>query len=181
MNKKTLFPITFIVCLGLLSLAPGAQHLTAKNFRITRQCPPWQEVKGSFRTFDTKNLFDLIDGGAPEYVENGLVKGIFQRLSTPDSATLEVFFEDFGTPEHAKKMFTRKRKSAMDACPFSDLDSVALSCSAVIGGYAVCGTLDRFYFEFVLMGTKEPATARDVIVRICDHFRTVTAGGKSVR
>lgn len=171
MNNKILLPIAFVLFFCTQSDSLGGQKVSVKEFRITRQVTPWQEVKGSFRSFTSKNLYDLIDGGAPEYIENGLVKGFFQRLTTPDSATLEIFFEDFGTSIQANKMFAKKRQNMSDPCSFSDLDTITLSCNNVIGGFAVFGIIDRFYFELVLMGVKGNEKADKLIALAYNHFR----------
>lgn len=175
MTKKTLVPLLFVLLLGGLSVVLCGQKASVKEFRINRQISPWQEVKGSFRSFNAKNLYDLIDGGAPEYIQNGLVQGIFQRLTSPDSATLEIFFEDFGTSIQANKMLAQKRQNVSEPCSFSGLDTTAFSCNAVIGGFAVYGMLDRYYFEIVLMGIKDNEKAGKVIAGIYDYFREVVA------
>jgi hypothetical protein len=161
-----------------MAVALGGQKVSVKEFRISRQFAPWQEVKGSFRSFNSKNLYNLIDGGAPEYIENGLVQGIFQRLTSPDSAILEIFFEDFGTSIQAKKMFAKKRQNRSEPCSFSDLDTTTLSCNTVIGGFAVFGFIDRFYFELVLMGVKGNEKAGKMIALAYKHFCMTAAQKK---
>jgi len=112
----------------------------------------WTEGKDRFRSFGTKELFQLIDGGAVEYEKPGLIGGVTFDLSGPDKKLAEFFIEDFGTPIKAKSMVKQKRKSASEPKGLSGTKAGDAFTDEVIGGCVAYGYFKGFYFELSLTG-----------------------------
>jgi hypothetical protein len=170
MDPIRVFRIFFVLTFCVLGPALGAQPIL-QDLRITRQIPQWQEDSASCRSYSPDDLFDLIDGAAPEYIDNGLVQGFFQRLNGPDSATLEVFVDNFGAAANAQKMFILKRQTITDPYAMAGPDTAVFCAGTVIGGMVAYGMLDRFYFELVLTGIKEKEKTAKEMARIFEYYR----------
>jgi hypothetical protein len=168
---------TFIVLtFGLIGTAIQAQPASLQDLRMIRQIPSWHEDSASYRPYSPDDLFDLIDGAAPEYIDNGLVKGFFQRLDGPDSATLEVFVDDFGSAANAQTMFHLKRQTVTDPCSIAGPDTASFCAGTVIGGLVAYGRLDHFYLELVLTGIKHKETTPREMVRIFEYYHKAVGG-----
>jgi hypothetical protein len=162
MKNHSMSSILFAVALATL-FCHGASHaksIRAADLRARGEIDGWTEEKNSYVAFDTSSLFDLINGGAPEYIDNGLVEGITQRLKGPSPLAIEVFAEDFGTPEAARTMFLRKAGSGADSTIATCRDTLCLSFSPFIGGVAAYAAVERFYFEIALTGAGDEREAR---------------------
>ena len=122
------------------------------NLRIRKQVAGWQEEKGSFMKFGPEKLFEIINGGAPEYIDQGMMRGFVQRLSGPGSATMEVFAEDFGTHENAGKMVQAKKQDRDTLMYLPGFDTATVVVIPAIGACVAYGAIDRFYFEITLSG-----------------------------
>jgi hypothetical protein len=149
----------------------AAKAVSLEIFRIQSQVPHWTQDIKSYQHFDSKGLFSLLDGGAPEYIDNGMKQGFFQRLLGPDSATVELYAEDFGSDKNAKKMMAVKLSGYSGDSPSAISDSSGIIVREVIGGCWACGAIGRFYFELTLMGIKDTAKAKGEIKSYFNFFR----------
>ncbi len=155
-----------VLLLGYSTMALGKKSVSVEKFRIGNQIPGWSEENTSYQLFTPETLFDLINGGAPDYIDNGMKKGIYQRLTSSDSASIELFAEDFGNSKNAKKMVSVKQADG-------DVDTSGFVTTAVIGGFWVCGSIERYYFEFTLTGCNDSNTAGAEIDKIIEHYRKI--------
>ena len=130
-------------------------RLSAPDLRITNQIAGWREDPGSFQRFTPQTLFDIIDGAAPEYNSRGLVEGIRQMLSGPDSTSAEVFVFDFGVPDSARAMLQTRCAAAPERTVVPGLDSASACSSAAIGGCVAYGAFGRFYAEVTVTGVPD--------------------------
>jgi hypothetical protein len=149
----------------------AAKTVSIEKFRIRHQITDWVEEKKSFKSFNPEGLFEIIDGGAPEYIENGMQKGFYQRLKNLDSASIELFVEDFGSDENARKMLATKRSNLSGPKPAGNVDTSNLFIHEVIGGFWVCGIAGPCYFELTLMGIKDKEKAQTEINKYFDYFQ----------
>jgi hypothetical protein len=148
----------------------AAKTVSLEKFRIQSQVPHWTEDIKSYQHFGAKELFSIIDGGASEYIDNGMKQGFFQRLLGPDSATVELYAEDFGSDKNAKKMVAAKLLSYSGDSPSVVSDSSGLVVREVIGGWWACGAMSHYYFELTLMGIKDNAKAKAEIKNYFNYF-----------
>jgi len=155
--------VSGILLLQCTTLAFGAKAVSLEKLRIRTQIPGWVEEKKSYKAFTTKSLFDIINGGATEYIDNGMQKGIFQQLNNSDSSTIDIFAEDFGSSENAQKMLSTKQ-------PEATADTSMFIINEIIGGFWVCGRAGQFYFELTLMGIKDLGKARIEIDKLFDYY-----------
>ena len=158
--------IEIVLLLGCCTMALGKKPVAVEKFRIGNQIPGWSEESASYRLFTPETIFDLINGGATDYVDNGMKKGIYQRLTSSDSATVELFAEDFGNSKNAKKMVTAKQSEG-------DTDTSDFVTTAIIGGFWVCGSIERYYFEFTLTGCNDSKKADAEIDKIIEYYRKI--------
>jgi hypothetical protein len=171
-----------MMVMGILALPAfnaasfAAKAVSMEKFHIRNQIPNWTEEKNSYQYFGPKELFNILDGGAPEYIDNGMKEGFFQRLKGPDSATIELYAEDFGSDKNAEKMVAVKQSNYSDAPPPVNSDSSGFIPREVIGGFWACGAAQRYYFEITLMGIRDNAKAKVEIKKYFDYFRKTAEG-----
>jgi hypothetical protein len=136
----------------IVHLSFAGSNGSLEKLRIGNQIQGWREEKGSYQTFDADGLFKLIDGGAPTYIDKGMRKGFFERLLGPDSATMEIYMEDFGMKKNAKNMALSQKTEYSDASCEAGADSSKILMREILGGWWVCGSINKFYFEFTITG-----------------------------
>ncbi|MBN1758762.1 MAG: hypothetical protein JW863_10610 [Chitinispirillaceae bacterium] len=148
-----LFSTVILLCLSVIVIAEtGSSGVSLDNLRIRKQIAGWREDKGSFMKFGPEKLFELINGGAPEYIDRGMVRGFVQRLSGPGSASVELFTEDFGSHENAGEMVQIKKQDRDTLISLPDFDTATVAVIPLIGAFVVYGAIDRYYFEITLSG-----------------------------
>jgi hypothetical protein len=161
-----------------VGFAKPADTPCVTELRVTRQVEGWKEQKRSFVKFDKQKLFELINGGAPEYIDNGLQEGIFQRLDGPGDAAAEIYAEDFARPANAQKMLAFKTQQTLsERLPLEGQDSSSVYCFRVIGGYQVYAAFDRFYIELNLTGASSQQEAVKTIGAILRWTRLNAVDG----
>jgi hypothetical protein len=152
--SRCAIPAIFLACLLRAPLFAATPDSTALAAFHASACSVagWTEEKDRFHSFGTKELFQLIDGGAVEYEKPGLIGGITFDLSGPDKKLAEFFIEDFGTPSKAKSMVKQKRRSASEPKGLSGTKAGDAFTDEVIGGCVAYGYFKGFYFELSLTG-----------------------------
>ena len=155
-------PISLLFCIASLiflsiPVSSGADRggksgTPLDKLRVRRQIAGWQEDKDGFARFNHEKLFDLINGGAPEYIDRGMLGGFVQRLSGPGNATVELFTEDFGTRENAAEMVKVKTEDGDSIITLPGFDAETVRIVPAIGACVAYGAIDRFYFEVTLSG-----------------------------
>jgi hypothetical protein len=160
-----------LVLLAVNTVSFAAKAVSIEKLRIRNQIAGWVEENKSYKSFNPEKLFEIIDGGAPEYIDNGMQKGFYQRLRNLDSAAIELFAEDFGSDENARKMLAAKRSNFSNPKPAGNADTLSLFIHEVIGGFWVCGIAGPCYFELTLMGIKDKEKAQTEINKYFDYFQ----------
>jgi hypothetical protein len=142
---------TAVVVLSLVYAATYASAGTSKDIGVVdlrvrkgTDIIGWQDNEEAYVQFDPDKLFELINGAAPSYIDNGLVEGIFQRLEKPDSLSIEVFAEDFGSLENARTMYAHKTNIAVDSLEDAAENSAITHMTSVGGGFVTYAAIDRF-------------------------------------
>jgi hypothetical protein len=111
----------------------------------------WTEQRDGFHSFGTKELYELIDGGAVEYEKPGLVAGIVTELTASGTRSAKIYIEDFGTQARSQSMVKAKRKTASEPKPLAGAPKNSFT-DEVIGGCLAYASSGNFYFELVLTG-----------------------------
>ena len=119
----------------------------------------WTEQQGKYSYFVTKALYDIIDGGAEEYLRAGLIDGMVAAFESAGNKNAELYIEDFGVQRHAQAMMKKKRKTAAEPKSLPGSGDKNTFYDEVIGGCIVYFTSGRFYFEMVLTGYEKQDTA----------------------
>jgi hypothetical protein len=143
-----------IVCLcaaASFAAKPDSLKLAVLRASVTG-VQGWTEQKDQFRSFGTKELYELIDGGAVEYEKPGLVGGILVVLSGPNKEAAEIYIEDFGTPSRAQGMVKAKRKNASEPKSLEGARARGAFFDGVIGGCVAYASVNAFYMELALTG-----------------------------
>ncbi len=112
----------------------------------------WRDFPEYFVTFDTEQLYELIDGGDEKYINQGLIDGINQYFSKSTGQTCDAMVFNFRTKEKAQAMYATQIEEVITKIVLPEFDeSVALG--EVIGGganfYAHFG---QFEVELILQG-----------------------------
>ena len=115
-------------------------------------CAGWTEQKDQYRYFVPHGLYDIIDGGADEYIKMGMVDGIVVKLDSAGKKTAELYIEDFNKPGGAQGMVNHRQATASEPKPLAGLAALGAFFDEVIGGCEVCCYSGTFYFEMNLTG-----------------------------
>ncbi len=147
--QRFIFPL---LC-SLLLFSTAQAKTSVVSLRVKKSVAQWQEQKDSYQYFSTQKLFELINGGAPQYISQGLIDGIHQQLTSDSGKVLEIFAEDFGTPQHALAMAGIKKDDLGAASSVLPLDSGTTSFAVpAIGATTVVCVANRYYVELVFSG-----------------------------
>jgi hypothetical protein len=154
----------FIVTLQ--SAQPADSGSFAQLRLATSRVPGWTEQKEQYRFFTAEGLYGIIDGGAAEHQKQGLKSGIGLSL-TGGTKTLEIYFEDFGTPSRAKGMVRIKKKSCSDPKNIAEVKVTPAIYEEVLGGCIAYWAKSHYYIEMTLTGYDSTKFAlRDAVVLI---------------
>jgi len=155
----------------------GARSVSVDKLRIKKQLNGWIEENGSYQVINTKNLFEIINGGAPAYIDNGMKKGIYQRLMTTDSTmAIELFAEDFGSAEMAEKMFNDKSTANVSESA-EDQNPEGRIINKIVGGFWCCQVIEQYYFELTLTGVTDKEKVVAELDKVMGFYQKVIKGG----
>lgn len=135
------------------------KQIAVSLFRITNQVSGWKEIEDTYKLFNPAGLYEIIDGGADFYIEFELKKGIYQRLKASKQEQCDIFVEDFGSKENAKKIFNAKKEQISEPLPIDQFKSNDIIAEGFIGAVSIYMYIDKFYFELSFSGfdSKEDA------------------------
>lgn len=124
---------------------------------------------------DQSSLYNLIDGGAEEFVAQGFVSGVlhsYRGLLGGAVATVELFIADQGTPSNAKAIFDRRS----DRLPFAqditigDADEARIDETVTFDSVVLDLWQDRFYVQASVSGRDAaPDLARQTVIQFADN------------
>jgi hypothetical protein len=172
MFNKHGFSLLFIGCALVLSAADVSAKVTVKKLVITTQLKSWTEQKEITRKFIAKELFEIIDGGAVDYVNQGLIEGVHQQFANKDGITVELFLENFGTKEKAASMVEFKKSGASDTLIVSGLSGFNHFVENAIGASVVFVSLDNFYLEITISGCKEVSDVESTALEYLNYYKS---------
>ncbi|MBN1130047.1 MAG: hypothetical protein JXA71_13735 [Chitinispirillaceae bacterium] len=104
----------------------------------------WEEDGTRYKIYDGAILMNqMIDGGAPKFIDQGLVAGIYQVMLFDTLYDCIIFVMDFGSADKAKGMLD-KMKVEVQGMPLaiSGFDTTVAAATPALGGNS--GLLNRF-------------------------------------
>ena len=144
------------VCLGVSAILTLCQltkneeggSLPIESARIEdNDVQSWTEEKELIK-FNSNNMYDLVNGGAVEYIDNGMIEGFQQKMGK--AGTGYYFIEwlmDFGSAENASEMYTKKlnqfQSSKEAAGDFPE--SVAFLDNGLLYGYDAYAHFGKYF------------------------------------
>ncbi len=138
---------------------------------ITDEITGWTDKPEHFATFDTAQLYDLIDGGAPIYNDEGLVDGIYQFLENSDEKSCAISFYNFGTSDKSLAMFTVQKSWVSAGIDIPDYaDSIAVG-DETIGGAMIYARFNQFDLEMTFGGYTDVAVLKGDAVLFLDVYK----------
>lgn len=139
---------------------------------MTTQLKSWVEQKDITRKFTVKGLFEIINGGAVDYINKGLIEGIHQQFTANDGITVELFIEDFGTTEKASSMVEFKKSGASDTTTASGLAGFNHFVENAIGASVVFVSMDNLYMEITVSGCKKASEVENVVLEYLNYYKS---------
>ncbi len=104
------------------------------------------KVKEKVALYDSKGLFDYIDGGAPVFIERGFRKLAATELASAEGSDLDCAVYDMARPETAKAIFEKERSQS--AQPVDGWDE------AITGNLSFVFWSDRYYVKLTAFDAK---------------------------
>ena len=159
---------------GILSAAPSAA-VDTQGLAMLRIVPTriagWKEDTSRFKSFDRNGLFTVIDGGAPDYLDAGLIGGIVLELNGTDSVSSEIFVEDFGNAKASATMLAKKAEAISHVDTLAGYKKSEVIVEKVIGGCLACAGFGRYYFEVSMTGYSDYAKATKTAGTLLSAFQ----------
>jgi hypothetical protein len=154
--KLRLFTTAWLCFTGFFIMAcQGTKPADSGSFDRLRaavsRVPGWIEKKEQYQIFKAEELYGIIDGGATEYIKQGLISGI-AIACTSGTRSLGMYFEDFGTYSRAKGMVSIKKKSMSEPKAVSKVGVSPAIYEEVLGGCVAYWAKGRYYTEMTLTG-----------------------------
>jgi hypothetical protein len=178
--------LSVMVLLSLLLLGfPCASGpiVTVTDLRLyDNDVAGWAGTADQYATFDTGNFYELVDGGAPAYINQGLVNGFTQsakKAAPPDTLLSQIYAMDFGEPSNARRMFADKKTTQGMSDVTPGFDTSEAIASPFLGGYFACAVFDRFYVEVTASGYADPSRALQDAGAFLGVFKSRISGSAS--
>jgi hypothetical protein len=149
--KSLIFPGVLLTVFG--NLIQAANPVDSSSFAHLRAAATngtgWVEQE-QCRYFNVQELYGMINGGAAEHEKQGLRSGIRVILSN-GAKSLEIYFEDFGSPYRARGMVRRKERSSSAPQPIAQVTGPAMY-DEVLGGCIVYLAKSDYFIQMTLTG-----------------------------
>ena len=163
---RACFSLIGFFIVTLQSAQPADSGSFAQLRMATSRVPGWTEQKEQYRFFTANDLYGIIDGAAAEHQKQGLKSGIGLSL-TGGTKSLEIYFEDFGTPSRAKSMVNTKKTSLSSPGIIPQVKVSPAIYEEVLGGCIAFWAKGHYYVEMTLTGYDSTKIAvRDAAVLI---------------
>lgn len=135
--------------------------VTLDDFRITNEISGWSEdASEGYTAFDVVSLYDMINGGAVKYVDDGLVEGFRQKMTSASGGAYQVMVMDFGSADKAKEFFdlnaTEYSQNAASLDGFQQTTAFVYETDLTSEIYA---HFEQYYFEIIVSGIANTANA----------------------
>ena len=134
----------------------------------------WQEENQGYRAYTQDNLFDIINGGADQYISRGLIEGFQQILEISGSDFSATFLVmDMNSDANAKTMFDFKADAVSTketAGTFSE--SAAVIDIGFLSGCTAYAHFGKYYLELSFTGyASNKSEAKNNAVSFLEIFK----------
>jgi hypothetical protein len=144
----------------------------------------WQWDGNPSPATDQTSLYDLINGGAEEFVERGFLSGVLHRYGgflEGTAATVELFIADQGSESNARDIYQRRE----DRLPFAEELNLMYAADARIDeatsldGVILDYWQSRFYVQVGIDNRQaSPELARQTVIQFAENVSlTIENGG----
>lgn len=174
MKKLVALSLVFILGTGCKN-AGGAIAIVTELRLADNIVAGWQEDTARFATFDTATFYELIDGGAPAYIDEGLVDGFTQaffRANSPDTFNCKIYVMDFSSPVNSLRMFGKIKSEQNSPIALTGFDTTVAMASEFLGGYYAFAAFDRFFIEVSVSGYADLDLALNDAKSFMNVFKT---------
>lgn len=125
----------------------------------------WSDQPMDKNKYIGDELFTLIDGGAPKYLQKGCLETFVQDMGSKGGKTLKAQIMDFGSPENALTMYNESMSYVS-----SPMQTSYPGFSVINQGNSTAyAAFKQFYFEISVSGFSDRAQANqilDLVLRI---------------
>jgi hypothetical protein len=150
----------------------GGEHtVSVETLRITgNDISGWSEPKSNgFNVYVGDELYHALDGGAPTYLQKGLIETSIQTLQN-GKQSIGATVMDFGISANAEAMYEEMKSKITDprASPSFGLDDAVIN-PGILGGCLAYAHFDNFYFEMYVSGFQDKTLAiqtADIFLKI---------------
>jgi hypothetical protein len=149
------------------SIPAALENLNIKKGDISNWNP-----ESDMTVYVADNLYELIDGGATPYLEKGVIKTGYQRLTGPENTIVECYIFDFGSEAKALAMFEQKKKERVNDTvkDIAYTDSIVV-VSPVLGGVSSSAHSGSFCMELNVTGFHSQTLALETLDFFLGFYR----------
>jgi hypothetical protein len=182
--------VTLLLVIVLLLCRCGSDDNSAELLEPSDLLPldgeisGWQWDGSPASATDQASLYDLIDGGAEEFVERGFVSGVLHRYRGSlegAAATVELFIADQGSQSNASDIYDQREERLLFAEELELTYAVdarideATSLDGIILDY----WQQRFYVQVGIDNRQAaPELARQTVIQFAENVSlTIESGG----
>jgi hypothetical protein len=130
---------------------------------------PWTEAAaGGFIAFTASNMTTLVNGGAPQYIDKGLVSGFEQNMAN-GTKTAKIWVTDFGTASNASAMYAQKDTENGNKTKAKNFElTVAELDNSPLDGVVAYAHFGKYYLEltFSISDKSEAGTTASNFIEV---------------
>jgi len=158
-----LLMVLFFIGVGVLIKQKPKPHKSQEIPDLTALTPTSFKVDSKTEVYNPANLYEKIDGKAPQYTESGFVKLFTQRFVSAGDQDLmaELYLYDMGKPRNAFSVYSVQRRADAQILP-----NVQFGYKTSNGLYFVHG---KYYVE--LVGYSQSQQLLDLTERIAQALK----------
>lgn len=187
--------LSLLLCIAVLSSGCGSDGDGPELLEPTDLLPGDGEISGwhwdgaPSEASDQSSLYDLINGGAAEFVERGFVSGVLQQYGgsiAGSSSTLEVFIADQGSPSNADNIYDKRAERLPFAvpfvdehgeCTFGDAEEARIDEATTLDSVILDFWQDRFYIQVTIDNRQaDPDLARQTAMQFGENMSRAITG-----
>jgi hypothetical protein len=183
MTFRKVLMATVVVSLALVSLAlkckedpSGGDSIQITDFCLgTNDISGWAAWSNECTMLIGDDLYGTsgntggINGGAPQYINNGLIEYIYQEL-TSGGKRIRAYVMDFQNAANAQTMFDTKRAEATEELAIGGYALNEAIVDVKLTAYEVYAHIDQYYFWFQMEGLSDSDEARSTAKQFLDLY-----------
>ncbi len=178
---RALSSFTALVFLGCLETEhgketiPNQEPVPVSSLLISEDATAWTERDNGFYEFaDQAALAAMINGGADQYTNAGMIEGFRQKMVQEDisgNKYFEAMVMDFGNSAAAFQMYTLKTDELSGLVTIGAHPLSAIAGKKFLGGISAFGHIHNIYFENSVSGFRDQAAAINTMEQIIGLYQ----------